>query len=141
MSQVASELTTQATSIIEAFNSEDWDGMRSLIGDATYNEVATQRSLTGDEVIEAMQGWKAAFPDATGTVTNAVEGGRQVALEVTWRGTQTGDMVTQQGTIPASGKEQTTPAAFIYEYDESGNLKETRHYFDMLALLKQIGAA
>jgi ketosteroid isomerase-like protein len=61
-------------------------------------------------------------------------------LEVTWEGTQTGEMVTEQGTIPPSGKRQTTPAAFIFDY-EDGKLKESRHYFDMLSFLKQIGAA
>ena len=44
------------------------------------------------------------------------------------------------GTIPASGKRQKTPAAFIFDY-ENGKLKESRHYFDMLTFLKQIGAA
>jgi steroid delta-isomerase-like uncharacterized protein len=73
-------------------------------------------------------------------VTGAVEGGQRVVLEVTWEGTQTGEMVTEQGTIPASGKRQKTPAAFIFDY-ENGKLKESRHYFDMLTFLKQIGAA
>lgn len=49
-------------------------------------------------------------------------------------------MVTEQGTIPASGKRQKMPAAFIFDY-ENGKLKESRHYFDMLTFLKQIGAA
>lgn len=140
MAQATAELRTHAESVIEAFNDEDWGGIRNLIGDSTYNEVGTQRSLKGDAIVEALQGWKAAFPDAKGTVTNTVESGQQVLLEVTWTGTQTGEMVTEQGTIPASGKQQTTPAAFVFEY-ENGNLKESRHYFDLLALLQQIGAA
>lgn len=49
-------------------------------------------------------------------------------------------MVTEQGTIPPSGKRQKTPAAFIFDY-ENGKLKGSRHYFGMLSLLKQIGAA
>jgi steroid delta-isomerase-like uncharacterized protein len=134
------ELTAQAKSVVEAFNNGDWDAARQLMGDSTYNELGTQRSLQGEAIIEALQGWKSAMPDVKGTVTNSAEGGQQVLLEVTWEGTQTGEMVTDEGTIPPSGKRQKTPSAFIFEY-ESGKLKESRHYFDMLAFLKQIGAA
>ena len=135
------ELTAHAKNVVEAFNNDDWDAVRELVGDSTYNELGTQRSLAGpDAIIEAMQGWKTAMPDVKGTVTSAVESGQRVALEVTWDGTQTGEMVTEQGTIPPSGKRQTTPASFIFDF-ESGSLKESRHYFDLLTFLKQIGAA
>lgn len=135
------ELTAQAKHVVEAFNNDDWDAARGLLGDSTYNELGTQRSLAGaDAIIEALQGWKAAMPDVKGTVTSAAEDGQRVVLEVVWEGTQTGDMVTEQGTIPPSGKRQRTPSAFLFEF-EGGKLKESRHYFDMLTFLKQIGAA
>ena len=135
------ELTAHAKGVVDAFNNDDWDGARRLIGGSTYTELGTQRSLDGaDAVIGALQGWKAAMPDVKGTVTSAVESGQQVVLEVTWEGTQTGEMVTEQGTIPPSGKRQKTPSAFIFDY-ENGELKESRNYFDLLTFLKQIGAA
>jgi steroid delta-isomerase-like uncharacterized protein len=133
-------LAEQAKSVLEAFNASDWDAMRRLVGDATYNELGTQRSLSGDALIEALEGWKAAMPDVKGTVTGTVEGGSQVVLEVMWDGTQTGEMVTEQGTIPPSGKRQRTPAAWVFDY-ENGTLKESRQYFDLLTFLRQIGAA
>lgn len=134
-------LTAQAKNVVEAFNNGDWDAARGLIGGSTYNELGTQRSLAGaDAIIEALQGWKAAMPDVKGTVTSTVEDGQRVVLEVVWEGTQTGEMVTEQGTIPPSGKRQRTPSAFLFEFEE-GKLKESRHYFDMLTFLKQIGAA
>ena len=135
------ELTAHAENVLEAFNNDDWDATRELLGDSTYNELGTQRSLTGaDTIIEALQGWKAAMPDVKGTVTSAVESGQEVVLEVMWEGTQTGEMVTEQGTIPPSGKRQRTPAAFVFQF-EGGTLVESRHYFDLLTFLKQIGAA
>ena len=134
------ELATHATSVIDAFNDDDWNGMRGLLGDATYNELGTERSLAGaDATIGAMQGWKTAMPDVKGTVTGTTETADRVVLEGRWDGTQTGEMVTDQGTIPPSGKRQRTPSAFIFDY-ENGTLKESRHYFDMLSFLKQIGA-
>ena len=134
------ELAEHAKSVVEAFNASDWDATRRLIGNSTYNELGTQRSLRGDALIEALEGWKGAMPDVKGTVTGAVEGGDQVVLEVVWEGTQTGEMVTEQGTIPPSGKRQRTPAAWVFDY-ENGTLKESRQYFDLLTFLKQIGAA
>ena len=37
-------------------------------------------------------------------------------LEVVWEGTQTGEMVTEQGTIAASGKRQRTPSTFVFDF-------------------------
>ena len=135
------ELTEHAKKVVKAFNDDDWAATRELLGDSTYNELGTQRSLVGaDAIIEALQGWKAAMPDVKGTVTGAVESGQRVVLEVTWEGTQTGEMVTEQGTIPPSGKRQRTPSAFLFEF-EGGKLVESRNYFDLLTFLRQIGAA
>ena len=135
------DLTAHAKNLVEAFNNDDWEMTRELLGDSTYNELGTQRSLASpDAIIEAMQGWKAAMPDVKGTVSSAVESGQEVVLELMWDGTQTGPMVTEQGTIPPSGKRQRTPAAFVFQF-EGGKLKESRHYFDLLTFLKQIGAA
>ena len=104
------ELTAQAKNVVEAFNNDDWDATRGLLGDSTYNELGTQRSLAGaDAIIEALQGWKAAMPDMKGTVTSAVEDGQRVVLEVVWEGAQTGEMVTEQGTIPVPGSDRRRP--------------------------------
>ena len=81
----------------------------------------------------------AAFPDGTGTVTSAFASGDKAALEVTWKGTHTGPLTTAEGTIPASGKRQETPAAIIFTF-EGNKIKESRHFFDSLTLLTQIGA-
>ena len=64
---------------IEAFNNGDWDAVRAAFTpNATYNEVGTGRLITGaDGIVEALQGWKTAFPDVRGTVTNAFASGDQ----------------------------------------------------------------
>ena len=134
------DLKGHANSLLEAFNNADWDTVRNLAGNATYNELGTQRSLSGEDVIEAFKGWKAAMPDAVGTVNNLLETSSQVVQEVTWTGTHTGPLVTPDGEIPASGKHQSTPAVIVLDYD-GDELKEWRHYFDMLTFLQQIGAA
>jgi predicted ester cyclase len=72
-------------------------------------------------------------------VTSSLASGGTAVLEVTWKGTQTGPLTTAAGTIPASGKRQETPAAVFYVF-EGAKIKASRHYFDAMTLLKQIGA-
>ena len=130
-----------ARDIVDAFNQSDWERTRApLTPNTVYNELGTQRSLKGpNEIIEALQGWKQAMPDVKGTVTNCVASGNTVTMEVSWTGTHTGPLVGAAGTIPPSGKSQTTPSAWVLEFDGE-KLRESRHYFDMVTLLTQIGA-
>ena len=135
------ELAKVARDQIDAFNEGDWEQMRALLtSDARYHELGTERKIEGpDQIIELFKGWKTAFPDAVGTVTSSVASGDTAVLEVTWKGTQTGPLTTAAGTIPASGKSQETPAAVFYVF-EGAKIKASRHYFDAMTLLKQIGA-
>ena len=137
----ADELVKIARKQIDAFNNGDWEQTRGLLApDARYHEFGTERAIEGPEqIIEAFKGWKTAFPDAAGTVTSSVASGDTAVLEVTWKGTQTGPLTTAAGTIPASGKSQETPAAVFYVF-EGAKIKASRHYFDAMTLLKQIGA-
>ena len=130
-----------ARDIVDAFNQSDWERSRALLTPNTvYNELGTQRSLKGpDEIVGALQAWKQAMPDVKGTVTNCVASGNTVTMELSWTGTQTGPFVGSAGTIPPSGKSQTTPSAWVLEFDGE-KVRESRHYFDMVTLLTQIGA-
>ena len=147
MSAVATEALTAEAMIkiareqVDAFNNSDWGRVQAtLTPDARYHEFGTQREVQGPEkIIELFKGWKTAMPDAAGTVTSAVGGGNTAALEVTWKGTQTGPLVTPEGTIPASGKRQETPGAIVFTF-AGDKIKETHQYFDLLTFLKQIGA-
>jgi steroid delta-isomerase-like uncharacterized protein len=135
------EIVKLARKQVEAFNGGDWEQMRAMLAsDSRYDELGTERKIEGPEkIVELFKGWKSAFPDAVGTVTSAVASGNKAALEVTWKGTHTGALETAAGTIPASGKRQETPAAFFLTF-EGDKIKESRHYFDSMTLLKQIGA-
>jgi steroid delta-isomerase-like uncharacterized protein len=138
--QTADKMVKIAREQLDAFNSGDWERMRAgLASDSRYDELGTERKVDGpDKIIEVYKGWKQAFPDAAGTVTGAFASGDTAVLEVTWKGTHTGPLTTAQGTIPASGKSQKVPAAIFYTFD-GDTIKESRHYFDTMTLLKQIG--
>ena len=135
------EMVKIAREQVDAFSRGDWGLLRgTLAPDSRYNELGTQRKIEGPEkIVELFKAWKSAFPDGAGTVTSAVSNGNQVALEVTWKGSHSGPLETAEGTIPASGKHQETPAAIFFTF-EGNKIKESRHYFDSLTLLKQIGA-
>jgi steroid delta-isomerase-like uncharacterized protein len=135
------DLAKIAREAVDAFNASDWERTKALVtSDYLYNEVGTHRRIQGsEEAVATLQGWKQAMPDAKGTVTSAVASGNTVALEITWEGTQTGPLQSPSGTIPASGKRQVTSAAQILIF-EGDKIKENHHYFDMMGLLKQIGA-
>lgn len=130
-----------ALDIVDAINQSDWERLKApLTPNSVYNELGTQRSLKGpNEITEAFQGWKLAMPDVKGTVTNCIASGNTVTMEVSWTGTHTGPFVGAAGTIPASGKSQTTPSAWILEFDGE-KIGDSRNYFDMVTLLTQIGA-
>ena len=125
---------------IEAFSAGDWDRQRALSApDAVYFEPATGRRVDGiDEFIRVGQAWKAAFPDARGTVTNALASGDTAVLEIAWEGSQTGDLETPGGKIPATGRRVAFPAVQVVEV-AGGKIRETRHYFDLMGMLQQLG--
>jgi steroid delta-isomerase-like uncharacterized protein len=135
------EIVKLARKQIDAFNNGDWEQLRAMLtSDSRYDEFGTQRRIEGPEkIVELFKGWKTAFPDAVGTVTSAVASGNKAALELTWKGTHSGPLETSEGTIPASGKRQETPAACFFTF-EGDKVKESRQYFDSMTLLKQIGA-
>jgi steroid delta-isomerase-like uncharacterized protein len=139
MAQSAEELARES---IECFNSDDFDRLRSLLADDSYEEeLSTQRRLDGaDAQIEAAIAWKQAFPDGRGTVHGVYTDGDTVTIELIWEGTQSGAMQTPSGQeIPASNRRGSVKACQVIEVAD-GKIKATRHYFDLMTLLQQVGA-
>ena len=134
------DLIKVAKEAVESFNKGDWDRSMAVLGGSLYNEVGTGRRLRGEaEILPALQGRRKAMPDVKGTVTNAFASGNKAVLEVTWEGTQTGPLDGPGGTLPPSGKRQTTAAAWVFEFD-GDKIKESRQYFDMMSFMQQLGA-
>lgn len=138
---ITADAVTVARENIETFNKGDQQRFRSsLSADAVYREHATGREVQGaDEVTKVSFAWRDAFPDARGEVTNAFAAGDQVALQLTWTGTQKGDLVSPAGTIPATGKQVNIPACQVITLRD-GKVARTDHYFDLTTMLTQLGA-
>jgi steroid delta-isomerase-like uncharacterized protein len=127
---------------IEAFNAGDWERFKATLAEGSvYDELATQRRLVGHEaIIDANRAWREAFPDATGTVQRALADDGMVTLEITWEGTQSGPLHMPTGDIPASNRQVVVKAAQVFDV-EGDKIREVHHYFDLMGLLQQIGAA
>jgi steroid delta-isomerase-like uncharacterized protein len=130
-----------ARETIDCFNAGDWDRLRELhTPDCVEEELATERTLHGfDEMLEGAQGWKRAFPDARGTVLGSYSEGPIAVLEIEWEGTNTGAMDAPDGSqMPATGKSAHVRACQVFEVQD-GRVTATRHYFNLLTLLSQMG--
>ena len=134
------DLIRAARGVVDSFNASDWERCKAALAvDSLYDEVGTSRRVKGiGEIIPCWQAWKKGMPDVKGAVNNAFVTGNTVVLEVTWKGTHTGPLEGPKGTIPATGKRQTTRAGWVMNFD-SGKIKESRHYFDMLSFMQQLG--
>jgi len=135
------DVTGIAEAIITAFNTSDWARFRAALApDVIYQETGTgRRTESADAYLQLLQGWKQAFPDATGTIRNVVAQGNTVAQEVEWAGTQTGDMPTPAGVLPASGKQIAVLASLWYTI-QGDTIQEVHHHIDIMTMMAQLGA-
>jgi steroid delta-isomerase-like uncharacterized protein len=126
---------------VTAYNEKDWNKTRDMLAaDAMYDEKATNRRLEGaGQIIEVFQGWANAFPDSKATFIREFASDNTAVLELVWKGVHTGPLQTPTGTIPASNKPIEVPACEVFRI-EGEKIKSVTHYFDLLTLLKQIGA-
>jgi predicted ester cyclase len=105
-----------------------------------YQETGTgRRAESADAYLQLLQGWKQAFPDATGTIRNVVANGNTVVQELEWTGTQTGDMPTPAGVLPASGKRIVVLASLWYTF-QGDTIQEVHHHLDIMTMMAQLGA-
>jgi steroid delta-isomerase-like uncharacterized protein len=127
---------------VDAFSKGDQKRFQSLFAsDAVYREFATGREIKGpDQITSAAWGWRDAFPDASGEITNSFASGDQAVLQITWTGTQKGALVSPGGTIPATGRQVSVPACQVARI-QNEKIASVDHYFDMMGMLVQLGVA
>lgn len=82
----------------------------------------------------------AAFPIATWDVSRMVAVGDEVWVTGSFRGTQTGDLVGEQGTIPASGKAIDLPFAEVLTIRDGRIARQETYWDQMTTMMAQIGA-
>jgi steroid delta-isomerase-like uncharacterized protein len=137
---MSEDLITLAREEIEAFSEGDWERMAAALApDCVHEELGTGRTVRGvDEILELNREWKATYPDARGTVTDAFACGDRVALEITWEGTQSGELSLGEGSIQPTNRQVTVQAIEVFRILD-GKIVESRHAFDVLGMLEQLG--
>ncbi len=120
----------------------NWAEFRAVLAaDAIYEESATrQRTRGAESYVRTIQRWKNVFPDLKATPIHTYVDGDSVVVEVEWEGTHDGIFEGPFGSVPPTGKHDKLRAAIVYELN-GGRIEETRHYFDLLTLLVQLGVA
>lgn len=102
--------------------------------------VVTPAGTLGIEAHEQMgHAFMAAFPDSHMDVSRMVTVGEEVWVTGSFRGTQTGNLVGEQGTIPASGKAIDVPFAEVFTVRD-GKIARQETYWDQMTMMAQIGA-
>lgn len=131
---------TIARGLFEAWNKREYEAVAEQISpDCTITDMGSGRTLQGtDGFLQFTQALFAAMPDAQFTLDHLTAQGDTVVLEYTGRGTHTGDLALQAGTVPATGRSLTVHVCDIYEVKD-GKIHAARVYLDSGAVMAQLG--
>ncbi len=129
-----------ATSVHEAWNARDFDGLAGLMADdGEIVLVGSGTSFRGpDGAREFARMWADAFPDGKVHVEKAIAQGENVAVTYTGRGTHTGTLRSPSGEVPATGRSVTLELCDVIEIS-AGKITSLHSYFDSASLLTQVG--
>jgi steroid delta-isomerase-like uncharacterized protein len=137
---VTTDVAAMVRAAHEAFNLRDFARSRELTAsDCIMTIIATGQELHGpDGMIQYLEGWVSAFPDAHTTVSNIIVDGQRVAIEFRGQGTHTGVFQTPMGDISPTGKSIDVPFCEVWEVVD-GKITSAHSYFDAATFMRQIG--
>ena len=124
----------------DAFNSHDAGGRAAIEAPDIEFVMPGGMTLRGHEqVMQVVQAFWDALPDANITAVDLVAAGNVVVAEGTIAGTHNGAFRTPQGEIPRSGNPVSLRYAAVKRF--AGDRLVSEHlYFDQLEFLQQLGA-
>jgi uncharacterized protein (TIGR02246 family) len=125
---------------VAAWSVHDMEGVvGNFADDAVWNDLSLPEPLRGKDAIRTyVQGWFTAFPDITLTKTNRVVEGDQVAVELEFRGTNTGPMNMGGMEIPPTGKAVVGHGAY-FARARNGKIVEFNAHPDTAGMMMQLG--
>ena len=127
---------------LKAFSQGDWKTYRETLTDrSVFEEEPTGRRVSGpDEIVRLVEAWLKGFPDCKARIKEAIASGDALVAELEWTGTHKGLLSGPFGSITATDKPVRVPAVLVLRF-EGERIRESRHYFDLLSLLAQLGLA
>lgn len=140
---MSEQLIKAAKAPFIVYNEKNWSALKDVVTPGfKYDEVASHRKLEGvEQVIEAWKGWATAFPDSKCTFHEAHVAGDKVIIELTWKGTHTGPMMSPTGQeIPPTGKSLNMRSCIVNKVTD-GKVAQQTQYFDLMTMMTQLGLA
>ena len=127
-----------AQQFYERFGANDLEGVTALFAEGCTT-VTPAGTFTAQEHEAFGRTFKNALPDARMEVVRAVEAGDEVYITGRFKGTHQGDLVSAQGTIPASGNILDMPFADYFRIS-GDKIVEHEVIWDQVTMLAQLGA-
>jgi len=126
--------------LFDTFNKGDLAGAASLVTqDFELVDVAAGYTFHGsDGLLQWLQGFLTAGPDAKAEIFNTIVEGDWVATEHVGRFTHTGPLITPGGEIAPTGRRVELKFAEIYQMKD-GKIRQLRAYYDVATMMRQLG--
>lgn len=134
------DIATLARRLYEAWNERDFEYASTVMtADGHLVVVGSGTTFRGPEgVRQYNRAWADGFPDAQLAIDRLVRSGDTVVVEYTSRGTHTGPLANEAGTLAPTGRSVTLQFCDVLEFVD-GKLRCRRSYYDTGALLTQLG--
>jgi len=125
---------------IAAWNAHDVERALAVFADnVTWQDTGSPQAMNKDGIRQYLQGWFSAFPDIQITVINRVVTEDQVAAEINFSGTNSGDLQLAPGaTIPATGRRVNGKGTYFVRFQD-GKPVEVHSYPDLAGMMMQLG--
>ena len=130
--------TTWVDTVYQHLNSHDLDALEAYVADDVETHTPGGVLKTRDEWRAFGEAFYTAVPDAKHEQIRTFEDGETVIVEGVFSGTQTGPLVMDNGTLPASGNAFAFPYVDIFELSD-GICVSHRVYWDNAGFLMQLG--
>lgn len=125
---------------IAAWNAHDVERAVAVFPDEViWHDTGSPQPMNKDGLRQYLQGWFSAFPDIQITVINRVVTEDQVAAELNFSGTNSGELQLAPGaTIPATGKKVNGKGTYFVRLKD-GKPVEVHSYPDLAGMMMQLG--
>jgi hypothetical protein len=107
----------------------------AIVIDPAYTDPLTGREAIGKDASDFL----IAFPDIIFRPGKILADGETAVVEGTAKGTHAGPLLLPAGLIPATSRPVEFNFAIISDLDEGGSIRGERRYYDLAALLCQLG--
>ena len=134
----SNDLTTR---LLAAYNAADLDALAGCYAvDAVQVHPFFPQPNVGREAIRAAEaGLFDAFSDIEWTVQRTIEQGEWLAIELVVTATNTSDLPTPAGVVPATNRTVNLALANLVRLDAEGLIAEEHRYMDVATMMGQLG--